>query len=164
MNKIIAIDHFDTQNWILNTEAIGPYYNDLFIGFTNEVPIVSFKNLTFGFELKQGDNIKKYGIYPPFGAKYIQTDQEYLVTERLDTKPDQTYQLFLWAENNSTRIEKEFEFTIPRPDAPFASWIWDAELLTWNAPAPYPEDDNVYTWDEDEQNWVEIPEAIYTAA
>lgn len=91
-------------------------------------------------------------MYPPTGVKYVQTDQEYLVVERLDTKPDQTYQLLLWAENDNTRIEKEFEFIIPRPEAPFASWLWDEVLLTWNAPIPYPEDGEMYTWDETELN------------
>jgi hypothetical protein len=78
-------------------------------------------------------------------VQYIQTDQEYLESVRLTTNPDETYQLFLWAENDSIRIEKEFEFTIPRPDAPFPSWIWDAELMSWQAPVPYPEDDKFYS-------------------
>ena len=158
MNKILAIDNFETNNWILNTDEVGAYYNDLFIGFTDQAPIVSFKDLKFGFELKQGENIKKYGVYPPTGVKYIQTDQEYLETVRLTTNPDETYQLFLWAENDSVRIEKEFEFTVPRPDAPFASWIWDAELMAWKAPVAYPEDNKLYTWDENEQNWIEAEE------
>jgi hypothetical protein len=74
---------------------LGPYYNDLFIGFTDESPIVSFQNLEFGLQLRQGDQIQHNETFPPYGAQYIQTDQDYLECIRLITNPDQTYQLFL---------------------------------------------------------------------
>ena len=83
MNKIFAVDNFKTKNWILDISQIGPYYNDLFIGFTNQDPITSFKNLEFGFELKKNEDIKSYAIFPPEGIKYIQTDQQYLESIRL---------------------------------------------------------------------------------
>lgn len=153
MSKIYAIDDFNTQNWSLNTDELGSHENTLFIGFTDEAPIVSFKNLSFGFELKEDGNIKQYGQFPKPGVKYVQTDQEYLVAVQLKTVTTYTYELFLWAENDATRIEKTFTIEIPKPDKPYDSWLWDQEKLTWNAPIEYPNDGRFYTWNEETQNW-----------
>jgi hypothetical protein len=154
MSKLVATDNFKTNNWSLDIEDLAPNYADLFIGFTNEAPIVEFKGLKFGYELKQGDNIKQYGMYPPPGVRYVRSDQAYLVVQRLNLKPEQTYTLFLWAENDGKRFEKDFEFTTPKPIQPYPSWTWDGEK--WNPPVPYPEDGKLYTWNEDLLNWVEV--------
>jgi hypothetical protein len=153
MSKLLATDNFKTGNWSLEIKNLAPNYADLFISFTNEAPIVEFKNLRFGYELKQEGNIKKYNMFPKAGARYIRSDQPYLVVERLHFKPDQTYTLFLWAENGGKRFEKEFEITTPRPKQPYPSWIWNGER--WNAPTPYPEDGLRYRWNEETQTWVE---------
>jgi hypothetical protein len=67
----------------------------LYIGFTDESPIITFKNLKFGFELKEGLNIVKYGFYPFNSAVYEKTDQEFLVSEQIKIDPDKIYNLFL---------------------------------------------------------------------
>lgn len=156
MGKIYATDDLKIKNWILNTEEISAYENILFIGFTDKAPIISFKNLFFGFELKEYGNIRQYGQFPKPGVKYVQTDQEYLVSVQLETEPTHTYELFLWAENNDTRIEKIFEITIPKPQQPYNSWLWDQEKLIWEAPIPYPTDGKPYIWNEYEQEWTLI--------
>ncbi len=40
------------------------------------------------------------------------------------------------------------------PPKPFASWILDTDTCLWNAPIAKPEGN--YTWNEDEQSWVEF--------
>jgi hypothetical protein len=30
--------------------------------------------------------------------------------------------------------------------------------MAWKAPVAYPEDNKLYTWDENEQNWIEAEE------
>jgi hypothetical protein len=40
------------------------------------------------------------------------------------------------------------------PPQPFLSWLFDEENLNWKAPVPYPNDGNVYNWDENNLNWV----------
>ena len=40
MSKIIATDHFETQNWEVTFEDLVPNYADLFIGFTDDAPVV----------------------------------------------------------------------------------------------------------------------------
>lgn len=42
------------------------------------------------------------------------------------------------------------------PPKPFESWVLNEETCTWDAPIPYPEDDKLYTWDEEAGNWVEV--------
>ena len=48
-------------------------------------------------------------------------------------------------------------FIAPKP---YASWVLNETTCQWDAPTPYPDDDNVYTWDESTTSWVkvEIPE------
>ena len=39
------------------------------------------------------------------------------------------------------------------PPKPFDSWLLDEDTCLWNAPTPYPVDENVYTWDEENKEW-----------
>ena len=153
MNKLYAIDNFKTQNWELDIKELGAFYNDLHIGFIDTAPIISFNNLTFGFELKQNEIIIQSGIYPPPNVKYFQTNQKHLVAVRIETLPTETYELFLWAKNDNTRIEKRFTLEIPKPPKTFKSWVWNEEKLQWESPIPYPQDNKEYIWNESEQEW-----------
>ena len=152
MSKIFATDDFQTQNWTITIEDLDSNYTDLFIGFTDESPVVEFKNLQFKYELKHNNEIQQQGSYPPQNVKYLNSDQVYLVVERLNLTPEITYELYLWAENDGKAFEKTFEFTTPRPAQPYSSWTWNGE--TWEAPVPYPEDDEMYQWEEENQEWI----------
>jgi len=59
-NKLYATDNFKTGNWSLDTSDIGSGSNDLFITFTEEAPVITFKDLKFGYELRQDGNIKEF--------------------------------------------------------------------------------------------------------
>ena len=39
------------------------------------------------------------------------------------------------------------------PPKPFDSWLLDEPTCTWEAPVPYPNDDNAYAWNEQTQAW-----------
>ena len=158
MSKIIATDHFETSNWEVSFEDLAPTYADLFIGFTDESPVVEFKDLKFKYELKQDGNIKQYGVFPPAGVKYVRTDQPYIVAERLNLQTETEYELYLWAENAGETFEHTVTFTTPRPAQPYPSWTWDGER--WNPPVPYPDDDKFYQWDEETQTWVEVTDNV----
>lgn len=41
------------------------------------------------------------------------------------------------------------------PPKPFNSWILNEETCLWDAPIPYPDDENNYYWDEDIISWVQ---------
>jgi len=38
---------------------------------------------------------------------------------------------------------------------PYPSWELDSDCQ-WQAPTPYPQDDKMYTWDEELTNWKEV--------
>lgn len=40
------------------------------------------------------------------------------------------------------------------PPKPFDSWTLNEQTCLWDAPVPYPDDGNDYTWDEDAGDWV----------
>lgn len=42
------------------------------------------------------------------------------------------------------------------PPQPFASWVLDEGSGLWVSPVPYPDDSEVYVWDEDSLSWVEV--------
>ena len=39
------------------------------------------------------------------------------------------------------------------PPKPFNSWILNEQTCTWNAPIPYPTDEQSYTWNESTLSW-----------
>ncbi len=42
------------------------------------------------------------------------------------------------------------------PPQPFMSWTLDETTCNWKSPIPYPEDGNVYRWNEFTRNWQQI--------
>jgi hypothetical protein len=39
------------------------------------------------------------------------------------------------------------------PPKPFPSWILNEDTCLWESPIPYPNDGNMYMWNEDTQTW-----------
>ena len=44
------------------------------------------------------------------------------------------------------------------PPKPYNSWTLNTNSCLWEAPVAYPNDENVYTWNEDELRWDLVPE------
>jgi hypothetical protein len=44
-------------------------------------------------------------------------------------------------------------FIAPKP---YASWVLNETTCQWEAPTPYPDDDNDYEWDESTAAWVKV--------
>lgn len=42
-------------------------------------------------------------------------------------------------------------FIAPKP---FESWLFNEETCQWYAPIPYPQDNQIYKWDEDTVSWI----------
>lgn len=49
--------------------------------------------------------------------------------------------------------ERRNAFVAPQP---FIGWLLDEETCQWHPPVPYPNDGNLYIWDEATQSWVEV--------
>jgi hypothetical protein len=39
------------------------------------------------------------------------------------------------------------------PPKPFNSWVLDEETCQWNAPTPIPDNENMYTWNDETTSW-----------
>ena len=44
------------------------------------------------------------------------------------------------------------------PPKPYPSWVLVEQTCLWEAPIPYPEDGEDYTWDEAQGDWVQVVE------
>lgn len=44
------------------------------------------------------------------------------------------------------------------PQQPFQSWILNEDTCLWDSPSPYPADGEVYTWNEETQQWTQLPQ------
>ena len=151
MSKIIAIDNFKTGDWEVSFIDLEPNDAELYIGFLDHDAVINFQDLKFKYELRKDGNIKKHGLFPPPRIRYISSDQQFLVVEKLNFETEAEYELYLWAENNGKFSEKTVSFTTPRPDQPYSSWTWDG--IKWIPPVSYPDDDDSYTWNEEQQKW-----------
>lgn len=40
------------------------------------------------------------------------------------------------------------------PPKPFDSWVLNEDSCLWEAPVPYPDDGEMYRWDEDTTSWL----------
>jgi hypothetical protein len=40
------------------------------------------------------------------------------------------------------------------PPKPYPSWLLNEDTCQWEAPIPYPDDDLMYQWDEEQGDWV----------
>jgi len=39
------------------------------------------------------------------------------------------------------------------PKKPYNSWILNEDTCLWESPIPYPQDNNIYNWNEQNQSW-----------
>ena len=46
------------------------------------------------------------------------------------------------------------------PKKPFNSWILNEDTCLWESPIPYPQDNNKYSWNEQNQSWDLIEDNI----
>lgn len=42
------------------------------------------------------------------------------------------------------------------PPKPFNSWLLNEETCRWESPTPYPNDGKMYSWNEENTEWVEM--------
>ena len=43
------------------------------------------------------------------------------------------------------------------PLKPFPSWVLNEDTCTWEAPIPMPDASNLWMWDEENIQWIELP-------
>jgi len=143
------------NNWELKDFFVDPREIDLQIGFKNmtyEGKFIAFNNLRFGFFLREAEKLIQQSTYPPAGMALLSTDQDFVEQIRLNIQPDRSYKLHIWAENAGQFYELFVDLNIPKYEQPFESWIWEDN--EWIPPTPYPDDGEIYVWEEDKLQWV----------
>lgn len=139
--------NLDTNEWeeSINLES---YFPILKLGFLTKD---FYDNLKFGYEVFINNEKVVNKEFPENNIVYIKSDQDYLIYEQIPAKSDEKVLLNIWAENKKENYTKSIEFTVPRPEKPYESWVWNG--LTWISPKPFPLDGKPYRWDEDVQEW-----------
>lgn len=96
---------------------------------------VEFKDLSFGFLIKEDENILYDVSFPAENVKYISTDQDYLENYFIDgLVPEKKYVIEVWAINDNKHFSDFVSFTMPKPRQPSPSWKWDSENNFWIPP------------------------------
>jgi hypothetical protein len=155
MSVIRVTGDLNYDQWIVENFFVDPRKTELQIGFRSLVngdSYIEFNNLKFGFFLYYEGQTIQQGSYPPVGIKLISSDQEFIEQITLNVQPDKTYQIHIWAENAGKFYDHRVDLEIPRYEQPFASWIWNG--TEWVPPTPYPDDGELYVWEEDKLSWV----------
>ena len=159
MSSIRVIYDTQTSEISFDQSKVGPYYCDFIAALERHGQRVDIRGLSYGADVRVNGELVLDKSWPPEGVKYVSTDQNVLVTERLTTfPPDAECEFSVWIKGRNGEYTGQTMFTIPRPEQPYPSWVWNTETLIWEAPVPYPDDGNDYTWDEDTQSWVEVTE------
>ena len=158
MNKIYINCNLGIDDLSIDTSEIGFYFSDLHISFTNNSnqDTLKFNNLNFLYRFSHNDQIISEKTYPPLGIKYVSSNDDYLVAERLNFLPTNEYKLYFWCENDGKSFEKTVTFTISTPTKPFESWIWDSVNKIWIPPIERPDHLHYYEWIEATISWKKI--------
>ena len=65
----------------------------------------------------------------------------------------------LRAMTEQEKIAKQNQVKAQWAEGGFASWVFDEEACSFNAPLPKPDDGKLYFWDEANLTWSEVPDA-----
>jgi len=139
----------------MTTEDIASNYCDLNFSITDRTTLGDDKtqadlnhtiDLTdFSVVISEKNNKFSEIIFPKGDLK--STDQFFLFSERIFWNADDVFNFTV----KIGELEKEFTFTVPRPEQPYPSWTWSQGQ--WNAPVAYPDDGSRYVWNEENLNW-----------
>lgn len=64
-----------------------------------------------------------------------------------------------WIVRDMTAEEKEKKIAAVHLGKPYPSWVFDEPTCTFHPPIPYPENSNLYDWDEATTSWALIQTA-----
>ena len=145
-------------NAITFDNAAGAGWCDLIAALERHGQTIDIRGLRIGATVTIDGAVVQEISLPPSGVRYCSTDQNTLATLRIAPfPPDAVCTVAVWIHTRDGReFEAETTFTIPRPPQPYPSWIWDGGA--WHAPEPYPDDGELYDWDEDAGAWVPYEE------
>lgn len=115
---------------------------------------IEFKNINFGYSILLNNEKIIEDHEPKFGTSYISTDQEYTHSFFVGFLiAGKEYFVNVWAEEDGEFWEESFVLSVEKLKQPYSSWTYNKELNIWESPIPYPDNDNFYSWNEQEGKW-----------
>ena len=155
MSKLIIKFDKDIPSFQLIQENLNPYYCDVIASLNKSGYVILFDNVSFGFDIKRGEEIVIKKSYPPMGVTYVKSDQSIIRVERVVWGPDWELVMRVWVKMSGNYMEQSFNVTIPRPPQPYSSWTWDGSNWQPPIPIPIPISGIKYIWDEGSRTWIE---------
>lgn len=157
MSVINAIYSVTSKEWLVQRLNFSHGTSELKFIFRSAEEFTYFTDLKFGFVLtKSVSGEKLYEENYPDQGEFEGSDGSALVTVEVKLIAGDAYDLFVYAENSGERTEHTLSFTVPFPEKPYDSWIWQNE--TWNAPVEKP-GDGPAIWNESTRQWDAPPPA-----
>lgn len=155
MSQILAINDLATNEWDIRKENLKHNYVDIRIGFKSSTRDDKFNNLRFSFALKQGNNTVVSHSFPSKGVRYIQSNDEYLITKRLSLQHNTDYEIIFCCNENNKPSQSSIFLKTPLPRRPYPSWIFNHSKVQWEPPVERPNTSKDYAWDEKTQSWIQ---------
>jgi hypothetical protein len=152
MSIIKANFNFQNDSSIIQRVGVLPGTTEIHFIFTSDSEFTYFDNLTFGYQLKNNNEIIQEEKYPLNAETHYEMTNNYpLVIDFLHLEVEKRYELIVFAEDFGKKLESYLDFVTPRPLQPYPSWIWNNNR--WEAPVG-PEDDDSIIWNEDQKKWI----------
>jgi len=99
---------------------------------------------------------------PSFFDKFIDTTPGQWIQTSFNTRGGIHYDPITGKPDDGIPLRKNYAgtgFTYDKsrdafiPPQPYPSWTLNEETCLWDSPVPYPEDGEMYTWNEQTQTW-----------
>lgn len=149
-----------TKTWSFDKEYLSTDIQIKF-GFRNNGKLpVFFDQMTFGYSLTSDSKKISENSRPQPGMSYIFTDQDYIELFNIyQLIVGKKYTLEIWVKNGGDLWKESINFIPLFSPQPYPSWTLDEETRMWAPPISYPEDNNLYSWNEETQSWIlfELP-------
>lgn len=97
--------------------------------------------------------------FPPGNVILETTDLDIIKTFDCYFVPTKTYTITMSYVYNSKAYRLTFDAIGTKPPAPYASWVWNSNTNSWEAPVPYPLPPSEeplmlsYVWNENSLEW-----------
>jgi len=149
------IGDLKNKTWSVSTKP-NPENIPYSIGF--KIPgerIVKFSDLSFYVSVSEDGKEIFRKDYPEENQRFISSSQLYLVSDIVENvKPMTEYVFDISATNGGETFAESFSITTAEPYRPYPSWTYDPEIGDYVPPVEYPEDGNLYVWNENQQEWI----------
>jgi hypothetical protein len=156
MGQIRAKFNLETLEWNFQTVSMSHRENLLeiyVISNSEEIFIEDFASINYEVLIDGSKIIEER--WPTINCFVEKMTRSVPVVEKiLNTKGDEILIVNIKWNQGSNEYSGTFNYQIPRPQQPFASWNWDVSSKEFLPSVPKPTDPGYYQWDETTLSWI----------